>query len=222
MKTLILSPHIDDELIGCYEVLDGFSKFKEQGDSLDVIWLFEATRNRIAEGYALASHFSFQPMICNIDQAKVYVEANGYDNIYVPCRQDGHVAHKVVNTHFRKYATYFYSVDMVRRNPLSLKDAQYKQALLDRFYPSQRQLWDSNAAYYLFSDISPVDYVVYKTLSYPNCSCIVSENYEYDVDTYMRTKVNSQPGSIIFNDLVAMCPTGEVTYTHSTGQIYKI
>lgn len=220
IKTLIIAPHVDDELIGCYPVLKRFMEYGKN-DLLDVVWLYEASNDRLAEGRGAALFLGFRGFTCTPESLGLLITSNQYDQVYVPARQDWHADHKKANTLARQYATHFYSVDMFNGKPLAPADRDDKKRLLDQFYPSQKKLWANDAKYYLFSAISEVDYLIYETLIFQSVSITVLREYAYNVNDYVRYKMGTDLQKA-FNDIVALCPVGEVTLHINTGVTYKI
>jgi hypothetical protein len=223
MKTLIIAPHIDDELIGCYSVLRDFRDYGKN-DQLDVVWLYDITTERLAEGKALAEYFGFNGSALFSTQALDIIKSSSYDQIYVPARQDWHTDHKVTNSQFRAYATHFYSVDMVNGVPLLEREAKEKKALLDDFYPSQSKLWATDASYYLFTSISNTDIQTSIKLRYEMFSVTVDPKYYSAAHAVILQNMAefTEMNIKAFSKLVGVCPSGEITCEHISGKIFKI
>lgn len=155
MRNLIVAPHIDDELIGCYSVLE------KEGHKTDVLYLYDLSPERKAE----AEHGS---QILGFGILNFFPRTKDtYSKIYVPSRHDWHAQHKEAYLSYRTKATHFYSVDMVGGKPLSTEDQERKKYLLDTIYPSQKALWERDHKYFLFESIATKDYAEYVTLEYP-------------------------------------------------------
>jgi len=143
---IILAPHVDDELIGCYRVLT-------EGRVSDVFYFFDLTDERKDEARAVAEYFGFTAHFPHeferdIDPVKI---------IYAPNISDYHPHHKKINylakglTNKKRY----YSIDMNR--DIELVSHERKRELLHRFYPSQASLLNSNDKYFLFESDIPTD-----------------------------------------------------------------
>lgn len=148
---IILAPHIDDEMIGCSELL-----FTGKIDK--VVYFYDITNVRIDEAIEMAKAF------------KVDISFEGFkfkpkkdDILYIPCQQDMHEHHKAVNLAYRfhDYVKY-YSVDKnFRQLPIRENNRKIKKDILDRFYPSQKELWANDAKYYIFESILDSDEEVF-------------------------------------------------------------
>jgi len=156
-KVLILAPHADDEVIGCWSVLN-------QKDHIDVIYFFEVDLFRRQEAERAAEALGYN---AHFDESIGYFEVPpGYDRVYVPSRRDWHADHKLVNSKYRNKATHFYSVDMAHGVYLGSVDSVTKREFLDKHYASQQSLWRHNDKYWLFEDIQTTDYDVYRNLGW--------------------------------------------------------
>jgi hypothetical protein len=147
---VILAPHVDDELIGCYSILnDGKYRVTQ------VIYFYDLDDIRKEEALAAADFYNFD------------VSFDGYDAIidrtvilYAPNVADAHPHHKAVNQYAKALANtkMYYSVDMNRDfTVLDEYDQKSKLTLLKHLYPSQQKLFDSDAKYHLFEDNTPDD-----------------------------------------------------------------
>jgi hypothetical protein len=210
MNTLIVAPHIDDELIGCYSVLTK----KQPGQKVFVLFLNELTPERQEEA-AIAGHaLGFTPCY-NEPPCELF-----FDQIYVPSIRDWHAAHKEVNRTWRGSATHFYSVDMQHGIYLGAEDSAKKKALLDTFYPSQKQLWETNAKYWLFEDIQERDFNVYeehKVAEDVTVTCSSRDWYERINTLEIRAKFRSvQKHADLYSMLLELCRDKVVLKCRST------
>lgn len=158
-RVLIVAPHVDDELIGCYSVL------QDKNIEIDIIWCFDLTAERRMEAIRMAKEFSITPHFIEYFRETAIIsviENNNFDRVYVPSIRDWHPEHKLVNRLTRLHATHFYSVDMVNGKVLSENDRRNKLSQLNTYFPSQKTLWENNGLYYLFESIHTSDITKYR------------------------------------------------------------
>lgn len=153
---LVLAPHPDDELIGCWSVRDLISH----------VWFAEHEASRMAEATAVASHFRWEVLTGEL------VIPAGITTLLMPAITDSHPLHKEVNRRYRGLSrssstnVKFYSVDLQdnpRKVELPALEQVAKRKALDFFYPSQGSLWESNNSYFLFECIADRDYQALQT-----------------------------------------------------------
>ena len=144
MKNIvILAPHVDDELIGCYSVLN-------QQQDIQVIYFYELDAVRKAEALNASVFFNFA---ASFDGYNAVIDSDAI--VYAPNIADTHPHHKAVNRYAKSLSNekIYYSVDMNRDySVLCEYDQIAKLSLLNDLYPSQAKLFDSDAKYHLFED----------------------------------------------------------------------
>jgi hypothetical protein len=208
---LILAPHADDEVIGCWSVL------LDPEVTVSVVYFFELTDERKAEALVCCASFGFDLEFADFN---TYEIPDGYHEVYVPSRKDWHADHKMVNAKYRNKATKFYSVDMACGKLVQVPRA--KQKLLNDIYPSQASLWENNDKYWLFEDIQETDYDEYRTLAWtqPSGRTLAVTVPVNDVDKVLGWHLTNNRGGQFghnrrefMNDLLAIC-TGKVTVTY--------
>ena len=163
---VIIAPHVDDEVIGCYELL--------AANSIDkVIYITdfgEVTEPRKLEALACADRFKFKAIFCSLSEVNQHLLRNC--NVYVPSIKDLHPHHKHVNVFIHqmpcrpKVNLQFYSVEM--NFAPRLLDEDVRTAKLDALttlFPSQAALFNSDAKYWLFESIRDIDGEVSQVIS---------------------------------------------------------
>lgn len=219
-KALIVAPHVDDEVIGCWSILNGDLE-------VTVLYLEELTDERKAEAHRCASHFGFTPVFYDDQHSSRAVrdaaEQRAYQVVCVPSRKDAHAAHKRANASWRMLATHYYSVDM--QEGVLLPDAEEKRKVLDSLFPSQADLWKYCQKYWLFEDLKEADYDTYYTMTKTLrngkvFSVKVLYKYAaslqrwYDCLVCKPGTATEQEQRMVVNDILSICVTGQVTITY--------
>lgn len=200
MKTLIIAPHVDDETLGCWSVLNDKSR------EITVAWLYELTPKRRAE--ALSIHRVTHTMFDGAGLTEAFLKS--FDEVYVPSRRDWHAAHKSTNARFRKWATHFYSVDMKQGVYLGEEMARLKHICLNTWFPSQASLWEADAKYYLFEDIQRRDYDAYSIIEAEDFKVTVPEEHLTEAQVVMAKRRAGVPLRVLFETLLQSIPSGRV------------
>lgn len=202
-RVLILAPHVDDEFIGCSQVI------LNQNNHVTVAWFYDITLERRIEGIDAAAKLGFIPMFTPTSSD---LDWSQWDQVLVPRRDDAHPAHKAINTRFREHATDFYSIDMLSAPVLPEAQQQRKRELLNMLYPSQSALWERDHKYWLFENVSSRDYETYASVKEKSVqvTCLVEH-----VDAVKKVMLEQQTGLAYLsakavNKVIAACPTGKV------------
>jgi hypothetical protein len=143
-KYVILAPHVDDEVIGCFRVLN-------LGLVTDVVYFYDLTPERIVEAQNCAKRFGFTPHFAANGELFMFSPDH---IILIPNIADQHPHHKKVNqfgrSAFKQHTKQFYSVDMnVPYEILSSGMQQNKLSVLRELFPSQDSLF-ANDKYSFF------------------------------------------------------------------------
>jgi hypothetical protein len=140
---IIFAPHVDDEVIGCYSILDKISH---------VVYFFDIDENRKKEAEKFCSDFNIIPHF----SLKTIPTINESITIYAPHSSDKHPHHKYVNQYAKKISyennakVIFYSVDMESPNLLPENIHKQKRDVLLKYFTSQKKLLENNDKYHLF------------------------------------------------------------------------
>lgn len=169
---IILAPHVDDEVIGCFRYLHGRQVER-------VYYFFEVDEIRKAEAQRCSEHFDFEARFVSVEEAyKEIQESFGSSVLLLPNCHDFHADHKTINNTFRTLPNEknFYSVDMnVERDTLYNEYQQEKLQTLNTLFPSQAGLFASDEKYHLFESCLDTD-------------IDTSYEYEFDVSTWGGTE----------------------------------
>jgi len=151
MKFVVISPHPDDELIGC------FSLFK-RGLVERVIYI-NFDKKRVAEAQITSKNLGFLTEFVRFDEfyeKKLILEPGQV--CLVPDILDSHPLHKSVNViaKTKGCSLGYYTTDMNTGYTRELvKELQKeKREILNKFYPTQKSLWENNWKYFLFEGIT--------------------------------------------------------------------
>jgi len=149
MAGVIIAPHADDELIGCY------SKIINR-EILYSYYVAECDEIRRAEAVTLCSAFGITPFFLNGQVLMLTDILRGIEAIelYIPSPNDNHNLHKLIYYlvyHLRLTVPIIvYSVYMNDFFIRPISNHEQKRIDLDHYYPSQKALWKHDARYYLF------------------------------------------------------------------------
>ena len=149
---IIISPHPDDELIGCCSLI-------RKGLIEQVIYI-DPPPERLAQAQVVGKELGFAVDTLNFGDLQLYLTnmVLGEEAIvWVPDSLDNHPLHRAVNSIARMSGCRlgYYSTDMTASfiRELSIKEQEEKLAMLNMYYPDQKSLWKSNWKYFLFEGI---------------------------------------------------------------------
>jgi len=206
---LIVAPHVDDETIGCFSVLEKVRTTPSPAPTT-VLYLNELTEERKKEAANASAHFNFCPVF---DARKL--EAQRYQAVYIPNRQDAHPDHKQANAQFRSIATHFYSVDMrFDLTVLGPEVSARKRQALDLLYPSQADLWRVEHKFWLFESIVRQDFIIYEKTEFRGYQFWTDTERAPALQTWLwdnESLVLSNLPDQLFNEILRHCGTGHVT-----------
>ena len=140
---IIIAPHADDEIIGCFTKI-------WTNDIHGVIYI-DTTQEREMEARRLCKAFNIRCwFLCgNVWNLLSLPPRYTY---YIPSPEDGHPLHSLVYyLMFHEYPNLVvYSTQMKDYFVKEVENPQYKRSMLDRYYPSQKSLWEFDHKYFLF------------------------------------------------------------------------
>ena len=163
-KCVIFAPHVDDEVIGCSEVILD-NNFKD----IQVVYIFPEEESRLSEGKAMVDYVSeklnktievdYFPIeknvIYTLDDIMTYVNNDEDKVLFFPTEQDKHPDHVLVGSwgttlaQFTNIPIVFYTTRMNVKWCRRAKYPKKKRELLN-FYASQKSLWKNDYKYFLF------------------------------------------------------------------------
>ena len=155
---VILAPHPDDEIIGCFKLL-------KAGAVKAVLYFFDCEGVRLAELARFCRDLGLEyrilrPVLHEVESA---IEKLKPEAILVPHPRDYHPHHKTIcmlgqalagmneNLSIKYYSVEMNVPDLDILEPVLREE---KRAWLDKYYPSQKKLWETNPKYYLFEYVS--------------------------------------------------------------------
>ena len=140
---IIIAPHADDELIGCSHLL-------QWGQVLGIVYV-ETTSKREAEARVLCETLGIKCWFLHGNIWNLLSLPPKY-TYYIPSPEDRHPLHSLVYyLMFHEYShLVVYSTQMRDYFVREVEDPLHKKSLLDKYYPSQKSLWEFDHKYFLF------------------------------------------------------------------------
>jgi LmbE family N-acetylglucosaminyl deacetylase len=146
---IIIAPHVDDELIGCWSLI--------KKDLIDKVIYVDVTPIRHRYARQVGRELGFSVEIIEFKNLYTFLEKNPSHTYLVPDSSDNHPLHKAVNAIARISGCKlgYYSVDMVASfvRELSEEDKKEKRVMLNKYYPDQSSLWEHDWKYFLFEGV---------------------------------------------------------------------
>lgn len=149
-KIVIIAPHCDDELIGCFEIIE---KNNDNNPPI-IIYVGNPSEERRQEALKLKEHTNIQiQMFCQsvppifLNPSTTFYFCDPYFEI--------HPLHRLWGSQGENYLrqgldVIFYNTTMTAPYIRETKDPQKKEELLNKVYPSQKSLWTYEKKYFLF------------------------------------------------------------------------
>ena len=147
--SVIIAPHPDDELIGCFEILD------DPKQNITIIYGADASAERRKEALKLKESFpSVGNQVFHASIPSVYITTD--ITLYFPDPvNEIHPSHRGWGSMGEALArdgldVVFYSTIMNVPYIHECKDSMKKEAMLNRVYDKQKSLWEYEKKYVLF------------------------------------------------------------------------
>jgi hypothetical protein len=146
MKYNIIAPHPDDEIIGCFQLLE-----KCFFNKIIYLPINDDLRETEVEKYCRIFGWDYEILDDKYDLLKL----NKDETYFVPSLLDHHPDHKFVNIIMSDFKRGFYTTDMNTEfvKTLSKNEQEMKKILLNTYYPSQKSLWENDYKYFLFEGV---------------------------------------------------------------------
>ena len=148
-ETIIYAPHPDDEIIGCYEIL------QDPSISPIIIYHPDSSQDRKEEALKLKDHSNVKIQLFMhsiptdlIDPTNKYFFPHPIYELNPTHREKGNVGEALLRS---GYDVTFYSTEMNCPFKYECKTSDKKRELLNLIYPSQMDLWRYDYKYWLFS-----------------------------------------------------------------------
>ncbi len=148
-RTIIVAPHPDDEIIGCYSYLIN--------NRCDIIYTSSIDSYRKKETENLSIHLGKEYIGDQIYNSEIPDELIQMENLYLfpdpineihpDHRRQGHIGEEFIRDGFD---VIFYSTIMNVAWVNLQKQFENKKLLLNKCYPSQKSLWKYEHKYFLF------------------------------------------------------------------------
>jgi len=149
-RIVIVAPHADDELIGCFSVISNESRsicIVYTDTNIDIIRREEALSLKSKFNNVTSQYFtaSIPPVFINPKTTLYFpdpTEAGHYQH-----RRWGAIGESMLRSGLD---VIFYSINMQAPYCFEVEHWMKKKEVLDEVYPSQKDLWTNDGKYYLF------------------------------------------------------------------------
>jgi len=147
---IIVAPHVDDEVIGCFDILSN-----PDNKCAIVYSNFDLTDERAEEIKRVKDKFdNIKFYFRNRSIPNQLIDPNNYLHFPDPFIEH-HPHHRLIGLIgyelFQKgYPVFFYSINMQAPYIYNIDNWQEKKKVLNELYPSQKSLWENDHKYFLF------------------------------------------------------------------------
>ena len=145
-EIVIIAPHPDDEIIGCFEILKEHKAI--------IIYTEEVDLKRKEEARNLREHIDIKSQLFLRSVPETFLNKN--TTMYFPDPiYETHPAHRIQGAVGEQFArggldVVFYSVNMIAPYCHEVEDSEEKEKVLNLVYSSQSDLWKYDKKYVLF------------------------------------------------------------------------
>jgi hypothetical protein len=146
-EIVIVAPHPDDELIGCYEQLI-------TGENLVIIYSGDTPQNRREKALKLKDHINLTHQLFHMAIPQIFMSKDNkffapdpiYEN-HPKHREWGMIGESMAR---QGYDVTFYNTKMNAPYIHEVISPEQKRILLEKVYPDQKSLWKYEHKYFLF------------------------------------------------------------------------
>jgi len=155
---IIIAPHPDDEIIGCWSVLR-----KALVDKVLYIISNDLTDIRRKEANFTAKYFGFEHQFIELTDIEKHLSRKDLKYVFVPHFNEQHPLHRAVTSlvyYLRlnyNFIPVYYTTEMNIPGLVRLVDWKEKLFDLNKCYPSQKSLWTFDWKYFLFEGYAMYD-----------------------------------------------------------------
>jgi LmbE family N-acetylglucosaminyl deacetylase len=163
---MILCPHPDDEIIGCFSVLEDIKILDEMVSG--VVFVDPLDNIRRKEAKKSAKTFTFIDYYLEGNFLELYdiLDNSNPKIVFTPDLKDKHPLHKLTTRTILllqkkyKYQIIYYSTDMNTDHlqELPRNNRHNKLKWLNEIYPSQKSLWEHEHKFFLFESYLTVPF----------------------------------------------------------------
>lgn len=145
---ICISCHADDEIIGCFRLLRD-NKIKE------IIYVDVTDKRRLFEIAKLSKDLNIPYKILTPKLLMEFIQQNEDEIYLVPSNLDVHPTHRKCHGITIGYKRGLYTTNMNTEYTIELSpvDMKQKKEWLNKYYPSQKSLWENDWKYFLFEGI---------------------------------------------------------------------
>lgn len=145
---IIVAPHADDEIIGCWGL---FAR-----ESVEAVYYGPTTPEREVEAKAFCQAFGVRYVLVSVDKLLNLLGPGQRGAVYFPDPVfETHPVHRMCGAIGERLLragrdVVFYSTNMVAPYIYEVPFSKEKKQVLEKYYPSQRNLWRFDHKYFLF------------------------------------------------------------------------